>query len=69
LVRRFTVPSSFTWLDTSEHDRRQAMEVIDLFRRQNTQDELGVGTVRDSIAELLAPGVSMVQTRARYFLL
>lgn len=63
------MPSTFTWLDTSEHDRRRAMEVIDLFRRQNTTDELGVGTIRDSIAELLAPGVSTIQTRARYFLL
>ena len=38
------MPSTFTWLDTSEYDRQRAMEVIDLFRRQNTQDELGIGT-------------------------
>jgi len=55
MVEEPRMASTFTWLDTSEHDRRRAMEVIDLFPRQNTQDELGVGTVRDSIAELLAP--------------
>jgi hypothetical protein len=63
------MPSTFTWLDTSEHERRRAMEVIDLFRRQNTRDELGIGTVRDALADLLAPGVSTIQTRAKYFLL
>ena len=61
--------SSFTWLDASEHDRRRAMEVIDLFQRQTTRDELGIGTVRDGLAELLSPGLSTIQTRARYFLI
>lgn len=63
------MPSTFTWLDTSEHERRRAMEVIDLFSRQNTRDELGIGAVRDAIADLMAPGVSTIQTRAKYFLL
>lgn len=63
------MPSTFTWLDTSEHDRRRAMEVIDLFRRQTTRDELGIGTIRDALANLLAPGISTIQTRAKYFLL
>jgi Family of unknown function (DUF6361) len=61
--------SSFTWLDASENDRRRAMEVIDLFRRQGTLDELGIGTVRDALADLLSPGISTIQTRARYFLI
>jgi len=63
------VPSTFTWLDASEHDRRRAMEVIDLFQRQTTRDELGIGTVRDALAERLSPGLSTIQTRARYFLI
>ena len=60
--------SSFTWLDYSEHERRQAMEVIDLFGEDETRDELGLGTIRDAFADLLFPGTSTIQTRARYFL-
>jgi hypothetical protein len=60
--------TSFTWLDYSEHERRQAMEVIDLFGEDETRDELGLGTIRDGFADLLFPGTSTIQTRARYFL-
>lgn len=59
--------SSFTWLDTSEADRRRAMDVIDLLRQKETLDELGIGSVRDTIADFLSPGTSTVQRRARYF--
>ncbi len=59
---------SLTWLDYSEQERRQAMEVIDLFREEDTRDELGLGTIRDAFADLLFPGTSTIQTRARYFL-
>ncbi len=60
-------PSTFSWLDNSERDRRRALDVIDLFRQRETRDELGIGTVRDAIADLLNPGTSTIQTRARYF--
>jgi hypothetical protein len=60
--------TSFTWLDYSEHERRQAMEIIDQFGEDETRDELGLGTIRDSFADLLFPGTSTIQTRARYFL-
>src|SRR6478672_784293 len=60
--------TSFTWLDYSEHERRQVMEVIDLFGEDETRDELGLGTIRDPLADLLFPGTSTIQTRARYFL-
>lgn len=61
--------SSFSWLDYAESDRRAAMDVIDLFRERDTRDELGIGTVRDTLSDLLFPGTSAIQTRARYFLL
>lgn len=60
--------STLTWLDHSEKDRRRALDVIDLFREQDTVDELGLGTVRDAFADQLFPGTSTVQTRLRYFL-
>lgn len=62
------MPSTFTWLDFSERERRRALDVIDQFRDEDTRDELGIGTVRDSLANLLFPGISTIQTRARYFL-
>ena len=60
--------SSFTWLDYSEQERRKMLDVVDLFKEQNTRDELGIGAIRDALAELLFPGTGTVQTRARYFL-
>lgn len=60
--------SFFTWLDTSEADRRRALDAVDLFRRRGTLDELGMGVIRDAIADCLFPGTSTIQTRARYFL-
>lgn len=59
--------SSFTWLDYSEHDRRRMQDVIQLFGEKETRDELGIGMVRDAFADLLFPGTSTIQTRARYF--
>lgn len=60
--------SFFAWMDYSEHERRKALDVIDLFREQDTRDELGIGTVRDALADFLFPGTTTIQTRARYFL-
>jgi len=60
--------STFTWLDYSERERRQFDEIIGSFSQRETRDELGLCTVRDSFAEMLFPGVSTIQTRARYFL-
>src|SRR5215831_9107530 len=60
--------STFAWLDHSEEQRRQILDVIELFREKNTIDELGLGTIRDAFADLLFPGTSAPQTRARYFL-
>ena len=60
--------STFAWLDFSDRERRDALEVIDLFREEDTRDELGLGVIRDTFADLLFPGTSTIQTRARYFL-
>jgi len=60
--------SIFAWLDFSERDQRRARELIELFLQPESRDELGIGTVRDAISDLLFPGISVIQTRARYFL-
>lgn len=43
-------------------------DVLDMFREQDTRDELGIGVIRDAFADLLFPGTTTIQTRARYFL-
>lgn len=60
--------STFSWLDTSEHDRRRVLEAIDLFAESEAREELGLGTIRDGFANDFFPGTSTVQTRAGYFL-
>ena len=62
--------SLLAWLDHDEDDRRRIREVIDtVFSETDTRDELGIGGVRDAFSQLLFPGTSTIQTRARYFLL
>ncbi|HOO50334.1 MAG TPA: DUF6361 family protein [Alphaproteobacteria bacterium] len=62
------MPSFFSWLDYSEHEKRKMLDVINLFRERDTRDELGIGTVRDAFSDMLFPGTSTIQTRAKYFL-
>lgn len=62
------MPSTFTWIDYSEHERRKMLDVIELFGEKTTRDELGLGAVRDAFADLLFPGTTTIQTVAKYFL-
>ena len=43
--------------------------VLDLLRPEGMVDELGLGTMRDALANALFPGISTIQTRAKYFFL
>ena len=61
--------SEFVWLDYSEHERRKMLDIVDLFREHDTRDELGIGSVRDTFADLFFPYINTIMTRARYFLL
>lgn len=60
--------SSLTWLAHSEAERRRTLDVIKLLGEPGTLDEIGIGGIRDAFADLLFPGTSTIQTRARYFL-
>jgi hypothetical protein len=44
------------------------LEVVDLFKEEGTVDELGIGSIRDALADLLFPGTSVLHTRLRYVL-
>jgi hypothetical protein len=60
--------SAIAWLDFSEEEQRRAREIVQLFSQNESRDELGIGTVRDSLSDAMFPGMSVIQTRARYFL-
>lgn len=62
------MPSLFTWVDIDETSRRKMLDVVQMFRDQDTVDELGLGTIRDAFANYFFPGTSTIQTRACYFL-
>ena len=61
------IQSSIAWIDFSEQDRRQMIEIVSLFKDRDTRDELGLGSIRNAFADLFLPGTSTLQTRARYF--
>ena len=60
--------STFGWLDTDEDQRKKMLEVVELFKDEGTVDELGIGSIRDTIANALFPGTSVLHTRLRYVL-
>ncbi len=60
--------STLSWLDSSERERRSVLDLVSALNEPGTLDELGIGSIRDTIADKLFPGTSTIQTRARYFL-
>ncbi len=62
------MPSSIAWLDASAEQQRRVREIVALFAQPDSRDELGIGQIRDVYSDLLFPGTSVIQTRAKYFL-
>ena len=60
--------SSLAWIDFDEAERQRAQRIMALFQERETRDELGLGAIRDSIADHLFPGTSTIQTCLRYML-
>ena len=60
--------SNLSWLDLTADDRDKVRRVLDLFNEQGTVDELGLGSLRDTISNALFPGTSVLHTRLRYVL-
>lgn len=60
--------SSLAWIDFDEAERQRAQRIMSLFQERESRDELGLGAIRDSIADNLFPGTSTIQTRLRYML-
>ena len=59
--------SAIGWVDFSSEHRDRVRSVLDLLGGSAVLDELGIGTIRDSFSDLLFPGLSTIQTRAKYF--
>jgi hypothetical protein len=57
------------WIDYGSRDRNKILSILSLLSTPEAVDELGIGVVRDGFANILFPGTSTIQTRAKYFLL
>ena len=62
------MPSTLSWLDYDNDAYQRAQRILALFKERDNRDELGLGPIRDAIAEILFPGTSTIQTRLRYML-
>lgn len=60
------MPSSLTWLDHDAAAAGRSLRMLSLFKQPESRDELGIGGIRDAIADQLFPGTSTIQTRLRY---
>lgn len=57
------------WIDFSPEERSRTLTVLSSLSEPGSVDELGVGIVRDAMADRLFPGTSTLLTKARYFFL
>ena len=57
------------WIDFSPEDRSRTLKVLEALNEPGSVDELGIGIVRDAVADSLFPGTSTLLTKARYFFL
>ena len=57
------------FIDFSKEERNKILATLKLLGTQTALDELGIGVIRDGYADILFPGISTIQTRAKYFVL
>lgn len=62
-------PVQIGWIDLGSRDKNKILSVLSLLYAAEAVDELGIGVIRDGFADVLFPGTSTVQTRAKYFLI
>lgn len=55
------------WIDFSPAHRERVAAILDMLKPEGVVDELGIGSIRDSLADQMFPGISTIQTRAKYF--
>lgn len=54
------------WIDFSPVAKERVKAFLDMIGTGGVVDELGIGTTRDSLSDLLYPGLSTLYTRAKY---
>jgi len=57
------------WVDYSREERNKIVSILKLLGTQEAVDELGIGTIRNYFSNILFPGITTQQTRAKYFVL
>ena len=57
------------FIDYSREERNRILSTLRMLEEGSALDELGIGVVRDAYADKLFPGISTLQTRAKYFVL
>jgi len=62
-----TLMAQIGWIDFSPAHRQKFAAALDLLKPEGMVDELGLGTLRDGLANHLFPGLSTIHTRAKYF--
>src|SRR5271165_5378589 len=62
------MPSSLGWIDFSSEHRDRVKTVLDLLATPGVVDELGIGIIRDAFSDMFFPGITTIQTRAKYFI-
>lgn len=58
--------TSIGWIDFSPIARNRIKGFLDMIGQGGVVDELGIGTIRDSLSDMLFPGLSTLYTRAKY---
>lgn len=60
---------SLGWLDNNQAEQDKIKEMLSLLQEKGTLDEIGIGTIRDAFSNLLFPGITTIQTRAKYLVI
>lgn len=55
------------YIDFSKEERDKVLATLKLLETPTALDELGIGQIRDAFANILFPGLSTIQTRAKYY--
>jgi hypothetical protein len=62
------MPATLSWLDFDAAEAEQTQRILALFRVREARDDLGLGSIRDSIADQLSRSTSTIQTMLPYTL-
>ena len=65
--KRQTKSMQIGFVNFSQDELARKNKVLQMVRDQTAIDELGLGRIRDAFANLMFPGMSVLQRRAKYF--